>query len=164
MLKLQFDLKLFHFGADRAAIASPASATLFAKGAAHEPDGGDADSYEREDGLDFRSHGKSEAERGAGLVDNKRQNPRGASHVTDLEKRPSPRICFTPHHGNRRHALHGEDIEDHERETHERSEERATIRPLRTGERIAQRRGIFTIILGIEDYAHGRNEYFARGE
>ena len=53
---LQLGLKLFHFGADRSAVASPTSATLLAKGAAHEPDGGDANGDKRKDGLEFWAH------------------------------------------------------------------------------------------------------------
>ncbi len=54
---LQPGLKLLHLGADRTAFSSSTTTRLLTEGAAHEPDGSNADGEEREDSLNFWGHG-----------------------------------------------------------------------------------------------------------
>jgi hypothetical protein len=51
-----------------AAVMPTAGMLPFREGAAGEPEGGDGDHGEGEEGLDFGGHGGSEAERGPDLV------------------------------------------------------------------------------------------------
>jgi hypothetical protein len=51
------------------------------------------------------------------LKNNQRQNPGGASHVGSLEDRPLPSVRLALHDRDGAHALHGEDVKDHEGET-----------------------------------------------
>jgi len=80
--------------------------------------------------LDGGGHGgRSEAEGAAALINDEGKNPRGAGHVAGLEDRPFPAVGFAFHDGDGAHALHREDVEDHEREADERREEGATVGP-----------------------------------
>ena len=102
----------------------------------------------------------SETEGATALVHNEAENPRSASHVERLEDRPFPAVRLALHHRDRAHALHGEDIKNHQCETHERREERAAIRPFRSQQRVAERGGIFVRCLRVEHHSHRGNENF----
>ena len=49
------------------------------------------------------------------LVNDKTDQPCGAGHIGCLKERPLPAVGFPFHDGDGTHALHGENIEDHQR-------------------------------------------------
>ena len=106
-----------------------------------------------------------ESQRPACLRNREAHEPCGARHIGDLEERPAPGVCLSFHNCHRAHALHREDVIDHQSKTHQRSEQRRASGPSRLAQGGSQRHcAMAPGILHPEDHPHRTDKDLARGK